>query len=252
MVGLKRILFCLFTLVIIITGFYMPFLASKGLDYKLSDSVEQMENKKISLDLSNSEEDIRNAWTFFNLIATDSAVNASIVEVSEKSKVCNLTYDKVEALSLKILESLNVSDYHYDDFKAVPNLFINIGNEMVEQTSVYWRCSWKNKSNMQQVMWIDDVSGKMVGLIINDAESGNETNTKTEQSVNDSNYDIPKEVMALVEYCKENYLAADVICNKGFDKQYIIEFIMNKKDDILNYPITVYFDKGKCLTFNVL
>lgn len=248
MSGFKKTFFCLCTLVIIAAGFFMPDLASRGLDWRLYNSVEQMENKKVSLVLLNSEESKKNACTFFNLINS----NISVVEISETSKVCNLTYDKVKSISLKIWESLGILDYsldeNYNAFKAVPNLFISIGDEAVEQSTVYWRCSWLDKNNIQQVMWIDDISGKMVGLIMNDenavyAQSGN--------GFDASVADIPEEIEALGEYCKENYHADDVICRKDSDSHYIIEVINKNGYGLTNDFISVYFEKDKYLLFNM-
>lgn len=245
----KKTFFCLGTLMIIVTGFFMPALASEGLNWRLYNSVEQMENKKISLDVSNSEENIKNAWTLFNLVNGDES--ASVVEISEKSRLCNLTVDKIKEISLKVLKSLDILDHGYDDFKAVPNLFIRIGDEMVAQSSVYWRCSWLDKNDMQQVMWIDDISGKMVGLVITHDSSDSTSSTDADQDIYVSDSDMPEDVMALVEYCKENYSADNVVCNKGYDDHYIVEMIMNENGYNLTYPISVYFEKDKYLFFNV-
>lgn len=251
---LKRIVFFLGTLIIIVTGFFMPDLASRGLDYQLRNSVEQTENKKISLVLSDSEEDIKNAWTFFNLTILDP--NASIVEISEKSKTCNFTYDKIKTISSAILEQLGISDYNYNDFKAVPNLFISLSDEVVAKSAVYWCCSWTDKNNIPQIMWIDDINGKMVGLILNFNEINDEMNSSdgVKQSINNSESDIPKAVTALVEYCKENYQADDVRCRNELDRHYAIEIIYKEPDKDNNnliYPISVYFEDNKYLFFNV-
>lgn len=250
MSGFKKTFFCLCTLVIIAAGFFMPDLASRGLDWRLYNSVEQMENKKVSLVLLNSEEGIKSACTFFNLINS----NISVVEISETSKVCNLTYDKVKSISLKIWESLDILDdsldENYNAFKAVPNLFISIGDEAVEQSTVYWRCSWLDKNNIQQVMWIDDISGKMVGLIMNEDEAA--VHTQSEQKLDVFDEEIPEEIEALGEYCKENYHADDVICRKDSDSHYIIEVIINKNGyGLTNDFISVYFEKDKYLLFNM-
>lgn len=252
----KKIVFCLCTIIVIVTGFFMPVSASKALNRRLCNSVEEMENKKISLVLSNSEEAVKSTLTFSNLINKDSNTNISIVDISEKSKICHLTYNKVKEILLKILNSLNTLCDGCDDFEAVPQLFITIGDETIEQSTIYWKCIWKNKNNIQQVMWIDDISGKMVGLIMNDnAANGSDENNKTEADNSDT--DIPKEVTSLVNYCKENYQADDINCIKTFDESrilethYIIEITIKENGYTAIYPISVYFGKGQYLSFNI-
>jgi len=149
--------------------------------------------------------------------------NVSIVEISEDSRACSFTYDKIKTVSLKILAQMGVSDYN--DFKAVPNLVISINDEIVAKTSVFWRCEWTDKDNVSQIMWIDDDSGKMVGLIMNVNEIDKKDLKADKDSPDDSNSDIPEAVMVLVEYCKRNYLADDVRCRKEQDGNYIIEII---------------------------
>ncbi|MDE6752560.1 MAG: hypothetical protein K2J59_07310 [Eubacterium sp.] len=245
---LKRSVLCLGTFIIIAAGFFMPVFVSKGLNYHFYNSVEEMENKKISLDLSVSEEDIRNAWTFFNLTRLDP--NASIVEISEQSKACRFTYDKIKTNSVRILEQLGISDYHYNDFEAVPNLFVSISDEIIARTAVYWRCSWTDENNMTQVMWIDDISGKLVGLVMNVNNMNGSIILKGESqdSADYSDSDIPKAVMTMVEYCKENYQADDIRCRKEMDGNYIIE-MMNQDNDNAMF-ISVYLD-DKNLFFNI-
>ncbi len=228
----------------------MPVLAAKGLvDYYFYNSVDQMENKKISLDLSASEEDIKNAWSFFNLTILDS--NASIIEISEKSKVCNFTYNQIKTISSGIFEQLGILDYNYNDFKAVPNLFISLSNEneRVAKSAVYWRCSWMDKNNIQQVMWIDDINGKLVGLFMNiNNINGEIVLDGSEKSVDYQDSDIPRAVMALVEYCKKNYQVDNVRCKKERNGNYIIEMINKGDDNVM--AISVYLD-DKNLFFNI-
>ena len=246
---LKKTAFFLTTLIIIAAGFFMPVLVSKGLNYHFHNSVEQIENKKISLAVSDSEEDIRKAWTFFNLTRLDP--NVSTVEISEDSRACSFTYDKIKTVSLKILAQMGVSDYN--DFKAVPNLVISINDEIVAKTSVFWRCEWTDKDNVLQIMWIDDDSGKMVGLIMNVNEIDKKDLKADKDSPDDSNSDIPEAVMVLVEYCKRNYLADDVRCRKEQDGNYIIEIINKEEDGVSEnsvYSISVYL-YDEYLYFNV-
>lgn len=227
----------------------MPVLVSKGLNYHFHNSVEQIENKKISLALSDSEEDIRNAWTFFNLTRLDP--NAFIVEISEESKACSFTYDKIKTAALKILAQIGVSDYN--DFKAVPNLFISLNDEIVAKSSVFWHCEWTDKNNMSQVMWIDDNSGKLVGLIMNVNEIDKTVLKANKDSPDDLNSGIPKAAMVLVEYCKRNYLADDVRCRKEQDGNYIIEIINKEEDGVSEnsvHSISVYL-YDEYLYFNV-
>ncbi len=138
----------------------MPVLVSKGLNYHFHNSVEQIENKKISLAVCiGFGGGYKKGLDIFNLTRLDP--NVSIVEISEDSRACSFTYDKIKTVSLKILAQMGVCDY-YNDFKAVPNLVISINDEIVAKTSVFWRCEWTDKDNMSQIMWIDDDSGKMV------------------------------------------------------------------------------------------
>ena len=104
---LKKTAFFLTTLIIIAAGFFMPVLVSKGLNYHFHNSVEQIENKKISLAVSDSEEDIRKGLDIFNLTRLDP--NVSIVGKSPKTqRACSFTYDKIKTVSLKILAQMGV------------------------------------------------------------------------------------------------------------------------------------------------
>ncbi len=243
---IKKSVLYLCVLLIIATGFFMPELVSKGIDYGLHNKIQQMENKAVSLVFPESEEDNLNSWIFFNQIISDPY--STVVEISEKLKIYHLTYDKIKAISDETLTYFGFNHNDYEKFEAVPNLFISSDDNTV---AVYWRCRWINKKGSEQIMWIDDNGGKMVGLLFN----GNMSKTKTESDIGNeastSDSDIPESIRTLSEYCKENYQTVNVNCRKEMENHYVIEMIVKENGYELIYPIPVDFEENNYLIFNV-
>ena len=138
------------TAVLLGTGFFMPRLAALTLDRRLEQEVIQRENSAVSLTL-NRERDFFETLELF-------AVSNTQVELSEGE---HRKRAEVEDTAVWIVWELTAGGRLYDVPEVTPVLMTN---KDAGWSGVFWRCVWSDSKGMDEVLWLDDQSGKLVAL----------------------------------------------------------------------------------------
>lgn len=233
--------FC--TVMVLCLGLYMPRIASSVLDYNLRTQIKQMENSNISLTLSENADYFDRAYLFNSLIT----MGNSSIELSEKSQVCRLLPDEAERIAVETISYIGAYNMARGELVVTPVLFVGTDENSAVQSGVFWCCRWTDSDAQSQVLWLDDESGLMVGLMFeNYLYDGS-----SDDSLSESYTDVPESIDLLVKYCRMYYSADNVEINNEWDGNYSI--ILTKEQNGVKsvYPISVRLQNNELIFFNV-
>lgn len=248
---IKWILPLFVTIIILFLGLYMPYFSSLVLDNHLRTQVKQIENNNVSLNLSENIDFFERASLFNRLISE----GYFEVELAENSQICDLDANAVKILATEVIASIEAGGTVKGEPEVTPVLLVGTNDESVTQSGVYWRCCWNDTDGESQILWLDDKSSQMVGLMLGctdlfeQADDYADSSEQTKSYVGSSDENIPETVIKLGNYCYENYKADNLEFQNEGDGIYIITLI--REEDELKYPITVYLHNNELLFFNL-
>lgn len=189
---LKFVLSVIATILIIAVGLYIPRLVSTAYDYHLSTQIMEMDNSNISLNLSKKADYFERAY-YFNYAVTE----GYLTELDSTEKF-NMSSDEVEKYVFDIAEFFGLDELTTHSPKIIPVLCVyseymnnsvqssgvdkyynesktdrvyysdsetEVSDNMVN-SYIFWRCIWKSERLGEQVIFIDDETGLIIGFSI--------------------------------------------------------------------------------------
>lgn len=156
-------------------------------------------------------------------------------------------FDEVEKIAVETISYIGADNMARGELVVTPVLFVGTDENSAVQSGVFWCCRWTDSDAQSQVLWLDDESGLMVGLMFeNYLYDGS-----SDDSLSESYTDVPESIDLLVKYCRMYYSADNVEINNEWDGNYSI--ILTKEQNGVKsvYPISVRLQNNELIFFNV-
>lgn len=177
-------IFC--TLLLVGVGAFMPRLASLAQDQQLENHVSLLNNQSISLALE-QETDFLQTLKLFGSVTSQ-------VELSVGNRMKSAD---AEAAAVEALMSFAAPDVTYGSLEVTPMLLTS--KSIPGLSGIFWRCVWSDTTikqpeesiRLDNVLWLDDQSGKMVSFSGVADWSGLSTP--------------PQLAVDVAEYCRQSY-----------------------------------------------
>lgn len=227
------------TLLLLGVGLYMPQLASMSLKLHLQSEVRQMKNSDISLNLS-QEADILESLSLFNTL---SSAWDSAIELSESSQGYRLHAEEVRSAATEALGQIKSDGAVYGEPEITPILYVGT-NDRSLQSRVFWCCSWVGGSEGAEIIWVDDLSGQVVGFILEDPVP-NMASTYSKGKTTQIKEYVPESVYLLKDFCHRYYPVDEVIIKNEGDNTFALILSQRRNGVEISIPVFVSWKNGR-------
>ncbi|MDE5966734.1 MAG: hypothetical protein K2G89_07865 [Lachnospiraceae bacterium] len=134
-------------------GMCMPGLASAFSDKWLLEKPEEVENSVIYLDLSQNKDFMQRVELFKSGQGKEFSWADSVISTEMEEQ-------DVQAAAMEAMEAIGFHMSIRGFPEVTPLLLLETSEDKTSQSCVFWYCVW----DTNQLVWIDDVSGTMIGF----------------------------------------------------------------------------------------
>lgn len=149
-----RVLLPACVLPLLVLGYFMPRMAGGALSRSLELKVWEMEDRGVSLTLTEEMDVLSRMELFAQLVSREHTQ----VELKEGSELAGIGAKAAAEDVMAFLEGFSVKG------DAVPYLLTGEDGEGQTRSGIFWRCTWELKGDIGGTLWIDDQTGLLMGF----------------------------------------------------------------------------------------
>lgn len=153
----RRFLLPACVLPLLVLGYFMPRMAGGALNRSLEREVWEMEDRGVSLTLTEEMDVLSRMELFAQLVSREHTQ----VELKEGSELAGIGARAAAEDVMARLEGVSVMG------AAVPYLLTGEDDEGQTRSGIFWRCVWQFDSDIGDIggtLWIDDQTGLLMGF----------------------------------------------------------------------------------------
>lgn len=149
-----RLLLSACILSLLALGYFMPYLAGEALDRSLSHGAWEMEDRGVSLTLTEETDALSRMELFTQIIDHEHTA----VELQEGGELAGIGAKAAAEQVMDRLGGISVLD------AAVPYLLTGEDKSGQTRSGIFWRCVRDAGSESEGMIWIDDQTGLLMGF----------------------------------------------------------------------------------------